>query len=394
MKIAIIAVAYNRKDSLERLLKSLESAVYPSNTNVPLIISVDKSDSDLVEIFAEEYSWSFGSKIVDKHEKNLGLRPHMMSLGKWFEEFDAIVVLEDDLIVSPNFYIYTQQTVEKYNKCENVAGISLYSFSINYQTQHPFTPYKDEYDIYFMNCAMSWGEVWMRESWKRFYDWYLLHQDFPVMDHLPHSICSWNQKSWLKYHTRYCIEENKYFVHPYISLTTNFSDIGEHVSGGLQSLYQVSLQLGRKQVYNLPDFGRDAVYYDGFFENKLLYEYLNIPDKDLCVDLQGEWKNRLHKRYWLTACVRNYKVIRSFGLDYRPIELNVFLNNPGKQLFLYDTNIVEANTSITNHDAFLYSYRITSMSDFIRQYGPKDTIFVILRMMTEKIKRILRLKNK
>lgn len=368
MKIAIIAVAYNRVDSLSRLLSSLDNAYYEDN-NITLIISVDKSNVDIVERFADEFQWHHGEKIVDKHVKNLGLRPHMMSLGKWFERFQAIVVLEDDIVVSPNFYNYTCQTVEKYYTCQQIAGISLYGFSINYQKGIPFQPYKDEHDVYFMNCAMSWGEVWMRDSWQKFYDWYLKHQEFPAIPELPQRICSWNQKSWLKYHTRYCIEENKFFVHPYVSLSSNFGDAGEHNDGAANTIYQVELQQGVKKNYELPEFGGDAVYYDGFFENKSLYQVLKIDENNLCIDLNGEWNNRLNKRYWLTTEVKDYKILKSFGLNYRPIELNILANNLGEDIFLYDTMVMEKSNNKPCRKAMLYHYHLFNMFYFISNYG-------------------------
>ncbi len=388
MNIAIIAVTYNRSRSLTRLLNSLEKAYYPVGHDITLIISVDKSETDEVEILADNYKWPHGKKLVDKHEKNLGLRPHMMSLGKWFEQYDAIVVLEDDLVVAPNYFTYTAQTVEKYHDCPAIAGISLYGFSINYQTGLPFKPLKDEHDAYFMNCAMSWGEVWMKDSWLCFYEWYLQHQDFPVIQHLPRAICQWNAKSWLKYHTRYCIEENKYFVHPYTSLTTNFSEAGEHGNGSSGAIYQVPIQHGRIVKYNLPDFEEKVVCYDGFFENKALYESLHLTTEEICLDLNREWQNRLHRRYWLTTEVQDYKIVRSFGLDYRPIEVNVLQNNPGNQVFLYDTQTVEANPNHSNKNALLYNYYIRDIVSFIRMYGRGDMIKALTKMATKKIQRM------
>jgi hypothetical protein len=387
--IAIIAVAYNRVDSLSRLLKSLDLAYYEED--VTLIISVDKSNTDIVERFADKYEWKHGEKIVDKHKKNLGLRSHMMSLGKWFDEFDAIVVLEDDIVVSPNFYTYTKQTVEKYSFCQNIAGISLYGFSINYQIGLPFQPVKEEHDVYFMNCAMSWGEVWMRDSWKKFYEWYLSHQDFPMMKHLPRSICLWNQKSWLKYHTRYCIEENKYFVHPYTSLCTNFGDAGEHSDGTSNTIYQVPLQCGEKKSFILPDFGSRAVYYDGFFENIDLYKCLGYTLDELCLDLQGEWNNRLNKRYWLTTEIRDYRIIKSFALNYRPIELNIINNDNGNQIFLYDTTIIEKNTNKKNRKPFLYKYHLSNMFHFVRRYGYVYIIKEFVEILLDKLKILKRI---
>lgn len=385
MNIAIITVAYNRCDSLRRLLDSLDRAFYYDN-KVTLIISVDKSNTDVVERFADEYQWNHGEKIVDKHEKNLGLRPHMMSLGKWFDHYDAIVVLEDDIVVSPNFYYYTQQTVEKYNKCPDIAGISLYNIPVNYQSgSQLFVPMKDEHDVYFMNCAMSWGEVWMRDSWRRFYDWYLQHQNFPMMPHLPNRICSWNPKSWLKYHTRYCIEENKFFVHPYVSLSTNFGEAGEHNDGTGNTIYQVELQQGEKKNYELPKFGDEAVYYDGFFENIALYNKLGYTSDELCLDLQGEWHNRQKKHYWLTTEICNYKIVKSFGLNYRPIEANILLENPGGQIFLYDTSVVEKNSANSSRKVMLYSYHLSNMFNYLRQYGICNVFRDFMELVKHKI---------
>lgn len=386
MKIAIVAVAYNRVDSLSRLLSSLEKAYY-DNEDVTLIVSIDKSNTDVVEKYADNYQWHYGQKIVDKHEKNLGLRAHMLSLGKWFEKYDAIVVLEDDIVVSPNYFIYTKQTVEKYQSCPDIAGISLYGFSVNYQTGMPFSAQKDEHDIYFMNCAMSWGEVWMRDSWRKFYDWYLTHQDFPVLPHLPKTICSWNAKSWLKFHTRYCIEENKCFVHPYVSLSTNYSDKGEHWSAGENTVYQVPLQQGRKDSYSLPNFGAEAVYYDGFFENKHLYEVLGIDEQDLCLDLQGECCNRTKKHYWLTSKVVDYKIVKTFGLNYRPIEQNVFVNSKGKDIFLYDTSECVKNKNGGTHKSRLYHFYVSSIVIFMLQYGIKNTWKDFCEYMSSKMKK-------
>lgn len=386
MNIAVVAVAYNRVDSLKRLLTSLENASY-DNQEITLIISIDKSKTDVVENFAEKYQWSHGRKIVDKHEKNLGLQAHMMSLGKWFDDYDALVVLEDDIVVSPNYYRYVCQTVEKYHSCGDIAGISLYGFQVNYQTGLPFNALKDEHDAYFMNCAMSWGEVWMKDSWNAFYRWFKIHKEFPELPYLPRSICRWNDKSWLKYHTRYCIEENKYFVHPYTSLSTNYSDKGEHWSAGENTVYQVPLQHGEVLDFSLPDFGAKAVYYDGFFENKSLYQALGMVEDDLCLDLQGESHNRLRKRYWLTNEVADFKIMKTFGLNYRPIEENVICDSRGKDIFLYDTSVIEKNKMRVNRKVYLYNYHLGNMFISLKKYGLGNTWRDFCEYLYNKVKK-------
>lgn len=384
MNIAIVVVTYNRVDSLSRLMDSLERASY-GNDRIPLIISVDKSNTNVVEDFADNYVWPYGDKIVQKHVTNLGLKAHMLSLGKWFNKYDALIVLEDDLIVSDSFYFYAKSTVRKYYANPDVAGISLYGFSVNYQTGKPFQPYKSEHDVYFMNCAMSWGQIWMRDSWINFYRWYNDNMEFSNSDSLPDCLNRWGHKSWLKYHTRYCIEENKYFVFPYTSLSTNCSEAGEHNNGIPSTVYQVQLQAGLKTDYALPDFGEPAVYYDGFFENKNLYDVLGYCEGDLCLDLNGEHKDRTNKRYWLTTAGQNFKVIKSYNLNYRPIEANIYLDNVGSQIFLYDTSQYVRNETHSERNVMMYQYYLDNILSFIKMYGARNLIKDIIYFVKNKL---------
>ena len=381
INIAIVTVTYNRTDSLKRLLNSLEKANYGSEEPT-LIISIDKSKTDEVEKFADNYFWPYGKKIIRKHDKNLGLRNHMMSLGEWFEDFDALVVLEDDIIVSPCFYTYVRQATNKYMGNMDVCGISLYSFSRNYQTRLPFTPLSSEYDVFFMNCAMSWGEVWMKPQWNDFYEWYLENQEFPIEPHLPEQICKW-KKSWLKYHTKYCIEKNKYFLFPYVSLSSNNGDIGVHVGLGHNWGYQVSLQWGAKNSYSFPNKVSDAVCYDGFFENKALYQALGLKEEDCCIDLYGTQCNRLRKRYWLTLAKTDFPVIKSYALTLRPLEASVINGELGNEIFLYDTGNREYKCSI-NKLLVKYLYNIEEISMFVHQYGWKNFIKDAIKLLLKR----------
>lgn len=367
-KIAIVTVAYNRIDSLKRLLSSLEKAFY--DRDVDLIISIDKSNTDKVELFADNYIWNYGKKIVDKHVENFGLRKHMLSLGKWFDSYDALVVLEDDVVVAPSFYTYASQCVEKYKDNSNIAGISLYTFEVNHLNQTPFLPLKSAYDVYFMNYAMSWGEVWMKKQWNEFYSWYAEHQDFPQLQHVPERVCNMGPKSWLKYHIRYCIEQNKYFVYPYHALSTNYSDIGTH-NKDKSALFQVALQQGIVSNWRLPSETHESVCYDGFFENKGILNTLQKSYADLCVDLNGLKRGAKNHRYWLSMQKHNYRIIESYGLMLRPTENNIIENIEGNDIFLYDTSVCCDNNHSYTGSVTLYLYHIDSMTALLRRYTYK-----------------------
>ena len=351
MKICIVTVAYNRPDCLLRLLDSLKRADYPEP--VPLIISVDKSDTDSVEHLADEFVWPYGEKIVARHAENMGLRAHMLSLGRYFEEYDALVVLEDDTYVSSSFYHYVKACVECDYADPLVAGISLYAFRQNYQTGLPFSPAPSAYDVYLMQCAQSWGEVWMKDSWQRFSSWYETHSDDFSLPHLPDALNSWPHTSWLKYHTRYCIEQGRYFVYPYFSHSTNNADRGSN-SAASDTCHQAPLMTFPKTEYRLPDVAQCPVRYDGFFEPMFLADALGLPESELTVSLLGELK-QTHRRYLLTRHTLPYKVLRSFAMELRPVEMNVLTNRSGFDIFLYDT--CQSGPSPASPDPYrLYHY--------------------------------------
>ena len=371
MKIAIVSVAFNRLLSITRLISSLQKADYESD-KVDLIISIDKSNTDVVESYADEVSWPYGEKIVVKHEKNLGLRAHIMSQGKHFQNYDALVILEDDIIVSPLFYHYTKQALTKYQNNKDIAGISLYAYYVNYQNNLPFEPIKTEFDAYFMQCAMSWGQVWMKNQWMEFYEWYQNHLDFDYSPAIPQSLYGWPKSSWLKYHIRYCIENKKYFVYPYFSLVTDFSDVGTHNDDATNNtVYQVPMQRGNKTDFNFPETPNDSIRYDGFFENESIAHVLGVAEDDLCIDLYGTRGNKTNNRFWLTTSIQNYKIVKSFGINYRPIECNIIEENAGHQIFLYDTSIVEKNPYKEHNLNVLFRFYIQTTFTFMRIYGIK-----------------------
>lgn len=343
-KIGIVVVAYNNVEGLSRLLESLSSAKY--HEIVDLVISIDHGGSSRVEIIAKKYTWKYGHKTIKTYPQNLGLRQHILSCGNFMNEYswDAMVVLEDDIVVAPGFYNYTSQVVEFYRQNPRIAGISLYKHEINILAKKPFVPVKKGADVYFMQYAQSWGQVWLRESWKSFIQWLQdeKYKYIPESD-IPANVIGW-KNSWLKYHIMYCISENKYFVYPYFSLTTNYSDPGAHrvISS---TAFQVPMDYAESKKYTFTQIDDDeAIVYDAFFENKKLGVTLTgIDHSMLDIDLYG--KKKTHNRYLLTEQRYDYKIIRTWGRKLRPHEMNIVMDVNGEDIFLYDTSVAEKNAN-------------------------------------------------
>lgn len=334
-KFGIVAIGYNRPDSMNRLLTILNSCDFP-NQKITLIISIDNCGDDSVAEVANRFHWSFGEKIVIHYNDRQGLRKHILKCGSYMNEYglDAMAVFEDDVVPSPVFFSYMKQCTEKYYDNPDIAGISLYKHLMNVNASLPFQPQGSKYDVYFMQFAQSWGQVWMKPQWNAFYDWYETENDH-VFDPqvIPEFVCRWPKTSWLKYHIKYCIEKNKYFVYPYTSYSTCYSEAGEHC-GETTSRYQVSVQRGSIDQLRFPESLSDAVKYDAFFEY--------IDDSGICYDLYGT-KTHYNGSRLLSEKILPYKVISSYSLVEKPHEMNYLNQISGGGMFLYDLSEEHSN---------------------------------------------------
>lgn len=359
---AIVVICYKRLDGISRLIKSLEQADYDNRKDITLIFSIDNSGSSVVEDYAKTIEWNHGEKVIRTFDERQGLKKHILSCGEFTQEYDILTVLEDDIVVSDSFYHYAYNAAIKYENDDNIAGISLYNFQKNWlKWPLRFEPEKRNYDNYFMQIAQSWGQVWTTRKWDLFMAWYKNNKIFTKSDGIPEALNNWPESSWLKYHTRYCIENNRYFVYPYYALSTNCGDAGEHSKRG-SSNYQVELQ-SSKHKFNFSDFSQDdSIKYDAYMNRQNLDKYLDI-DKDDCVKVDFYGTNKLQGyRYVLSTEKLNYKILKSYALSFRPIEYSVIHNIEGHGIYLYDTNVKEYNSLDIDQFFELFSYEIRSNS--------------------------------
>lgn len=341
MKIAILVIGYNRLEGIKRLVKALERANYDGDYPV-LIFSIDKSDKEEIAQFASNYSCQFAEKRIRTFKENQGLKKHILSCGEYFSEFDELIILEDDVYVSPSFYLFAKKCGIKYSDDSNIAGISLYTHLFSMDARRPFMPLHSNSDVFFMKYAQSWGQVWLKKSWIEFKNWYdKNNESFLEHDDLPDNVCHWSEKSWLKYHIRYCVEKNKYFVYPYVAKATCFADIGVHSHVETTKL-QVPLDFGLTKEYKLIDFDRhdkNCIIYDQFYENESLDKVVGVECE---IDLYGRRK-KYKKRYVITSKHLNYTILKSWGMCLKPLEANIIEDVHGYAIYLYDTTSKSRN---------------------------------------------------
>lgn len=359
MNVPIVVVAYNRPDSLLRLLGSINRAKYPKN--VQLIISIDKSDTKEVESISKNFNWHHGKKEIILHKEHIGLKKHILFAGDLSVEFDGVIILEDDLYVSPCFYDYTCSAIEFYNNDCNIAGISLYSHSFNETAALPFTPLIDSSDVFFMQIPSSWGQCWTTHQWKQFRQWYELNMDKKITADtgIPPNVANWPKTSWKKYFLSYMVETNKFFLYPRFSLTTNFGEPGLHFPHKIH-LVQVPL-LSKNRPFAFKSLKNSFAIYDSFCEalpGIINHFQPHLKQYDYSVDLYGvKTKHHIKSEYVLT-CKQTTEPIYSFAMDLKPVESNIIYNIIGDDLFF--AKYSKCNTEIKTFNLFdkrlLYYY--------------------------------------
>jgi hypothetical protein len=339
---AIVVVAYNRLEPLKRLLGSLKRTVV-NEGEVRLIISIDNDDNKNKSIadYAESFEWLLGTKEVIYHPSRLGLKNHILKCGNLSEKYGTVILLEDDLYVSPYFLEYTKKAQDYYKNDKNIAGISLYNYRHNEVDKAPFIPFIDNSDVYFIQMAASWGQSWTKEQWSQFYNWYKSNPDLNLIKGLPKEILKWKETSWKKYFISYLIHFNKFFTFPTQSFTTNFNDPGTHYI--FHSHYSQSPLMVREKEPSFISFSEAKNLYDVNFEilPQIFKEFNSeLSGFDFEVDLYGtKPAHSITKPYILTIKPCKNPIF-SYARALKPHEINVFYNLKGEDIHLCRTEDV------------------------------------------------------
>jgi hypothetical protein len=363
MHPTLVVLAYNRPGPLKRLLSSLTRASYPTNQAVDLILSIDRGKDGAdpsVSSIAAEYQWPYGGKRLLCHDQHLGLVEHFYFSGKLAEETGSIVLLEDDLMVSPMFYQFASQALQYYEADDRIAGISLYSLWFNGYTQYPFVPLPDEADVFFLQVPYTQGQAFTGAQWRRFAQWRSEPGSHPKPgDHLHEMFLNFDAEDWFPIRTKYLIDTGRYYVFPRVSLSTGMGDAGTHFSKS-SAFFQVPLQ-GSKDTYLFKPIDQSIGVYDSFFEI--------LPDR---LDSQSDWFKGMHYAVDLNGTKSRHNIqaefvltsrpckspLHSFGKLMWPMEANIIENIPGSEIVFCNANdldwswFADLKVKKSNHEYF------------------------------------------
>lgn len=382
---AIVVVAYNRPAALQRLLRSIGNSLFPAG-EIPLHIALDASDVDEVREIAEQFEWNYGSKTIQIADTRLGLKEHILRCGDLTTSYGSIILLEDDLLVSPVFYDFAKRSLDFYHADDRIAGVSLYAYEIAESCAYPFKALNDGSDVYFMQVASSWGQAWSAEQWCPFREWLNEFGD-TKLDLLPEYIRQWGQHSWKKYFINYMIDQHRYFVFPQSAYSTNFEERGTNAS--TTDLYQVALETTQKDT-KFVSFAESKSVYDAYFEMEAqaLNGYTDtLKGYDYEVDLYGIKPLVDDSKSYVLTSRRGKLAERLFSSKMKPLVNNVIFGIPGKAIGLYAKENVDRER--TNPAIFFPTDLLDKVNRQIHGVLSVSIVIPVLNFRTEELERTI-----
>lgn len=332
MNIAIVLPCFKRVSTLSELCQTLLRAYYDGDS-VSLVFSIDNSGTKDVASFAKSFEWPYGSKRVIEHETNIGLRNNIISCGDLTNEFDAVIVIEDDLEVSPSFYRFAKGAAEFYDNDDRIGGISIYQYYMEEISHTQFLPIYESYDAYFVQWASSWGQLWTRKQWRSFKAWYETHEDISAIP-IPMKVRNW-KRSWKKYYIAYLADTNRYFVFPFVSQIFNGNKAGGiHTESSLVVSTSSPFDIVGTKEFRFPKFDDIQFKYDAYFQIPPRVITVNNKEYKVEFDLYGH-KEQIQEEYVITSrkC-KEADVIQSFDAGMIPLECNILTGKQGKVFHL------------------------------------------------------------
>jgi hypothetical protein len=161
-KVPILLITFNRVETTKKVLESIRSykpsSIYLSSDG-PRNDSELKIVEEVRELLDNSIDWN--CKIYKKYNsKNLGCKHSVSQAINWvFEHEQKAIIIEDDCVASPDFYIYCEKLLDKYKNSSNVFHIDGSSF-LDYKKL------ETDHDYYFSRYALIWGWATWKRAWK------------------------------------------------------------------------------------------------------------------------------------------------------------------------------------------------------------------------------------
>lgn len=170
MTAPIVIFAFNRTTTLQRLIESLKKCPEAASSDVYVFVDGPRNDNEANKVQeVRDYVRSITGfrKVTHKFsDKNNGLGPSIIKgVSNVMANYDRAIILEDDLVIMPNFLTFMNKGLETYENIDKVFSICGYTNKIKIPDDY-------NYNAYFCTRSSSWGWATWKNRWESV-DWNL-----------------------------------------------------------------------------------------------------------------------------------------------------------------------------------------------------------------------------
>ncbi len=159
----VVLFTYNRPQHTESTLKALMACELAAESNLIIYSDGAKRESDWEKVnetrkLIQNFT-AFKSIEIIESDRNKGLAKSVIEgVSEVIKKYGKVIVLEDDLVVSPTFLAYMNHYLDEYEKEEKVISIHGYVYPIKANSNAPF----------FIQGADCWAWATWKRGWALF----------------------------------------------------------------------------------------------------------------------------------------------------------------------------------------------------------------------------------
>lgn len=235
MKIALIVFAYNRPESIHLVLQALVNAQRREELDIIVYSDGARDNSQPLVTRVREIILGFETifKEINFRECNFGLKKNItLAINDVIKRYEAFIVIEDDIVISPSALSYCITHLLKYKNDEGIGHINLWNY--------PIISMKKAYLSNYLHCWgwATWSDRWDKSIFlenniteMRMYDRFRISKFLSTL-HFSHLYANMIgvKKTWAIFWLTHNIMKKRRCISPPMSFVENIGwDCGENV---------------------------------------------------------------------------------------------------------------------------------------------------------------------
>lgn len=286
MEIApILLFSYKRVTPLQETVKALQNNFLAGDSELYIFSDGPKNEQEVesvnqIRAYLKTIT-GFKKVVINESEENKGLSNSIIDgVSSIINITGRVIVLEDDLLTTPNFLNYMNAGLNQYKHDKQIFSICGYSFDLGVDPNDKHT------DAYFINRGWPWGWASWADRWNQV-DWEMKeYQDFKKDRALQREFakCGSDANKMLENHMNngldawdICWVFNQFklkglSLYPKYSKVYNngFDEFATHTKGSFNRYIPV-LDTMHNRSFNFPKTITIHPFYQRRFRNKLGY---------------------------------------------------------------------------------------------------------------------------